>query len=259
MSARSYFRLDRRILSSSVWARDPDLLKVWLFLLLQADSRGRVEAVPPMIAASCGIAVARVREILEELASPDPDSRTPTDEGRRIRIEHAPEYAITLVNAEKYSAMTYRQAAAERQRRYRQRKRDVTRDVTRNAGDVTRDAGDVIRIRMRMRENLSASSDAGGDSTPSPGRGKKRPNPGVKALVDHYLDEYQRIYGAKPVITGATARAAQALLAGRGLAEAQRIITEYLESPPSWQRDRGLLDLRHVAQAANTILARGVS
>jgi len=233
------------------------MLKVWLYLLLTADAGGCVRSVPPAIAMACGLPLPRVREILSELSEPDPDSRTTADEGRRMRIHRETEYQIELVNFRRYAALTY--GSAERQRRYRQRKRDVTRDagdVTRDAGDVTRDAGDVTRDVIRMKNNnLSASEDAVADSRS--GQGRKRPDPDVKHLVSHYAHEYERIHGAKPVVTGATAKAAQALLTGRGLNDAKRLVTTFLEDPPAWYRDRGLYDLRHILAGANVVLARG--
>lgn len=84
----SYLALDRDLLTSSTWATgSPAQIKVWIYLLLQADPRsGIVEDAAPAIALRCGLPLADVEGALSWLAAPDPYSRTKDNEGRRIAI-----------------------------------------------------------------------------------------------------------------------------------------------------------------------------
>lgn len=72
------------LLTSSIWCADDTTLRVWIALLLSADKQGRVEGSLPGFASLCRINPERLGEIMEFLRSPDPYSRTTTNEGRRI-------------------------------------------------------------------------------------------------------------------------------------------------------------------------------
>lgn len=82
----SYFPLDRDLLTSSTWATGtPEQIKVWIFMMLEANPRtGIVTDTAPAIALRCGLSLAVVSDALAWLAAPDPHSRTKAHEGRRI-------------------------------------------------------------------------------------------------------------------------------------------------------------------------------
>lgn len=80
----SFAKLDCGIVDSTIWMQPHDVLRVWIALLAKADARGFVRASVPAMAHLCMVDMQRMEEILELLTSPDPYSRTPTNDGRRL-------------------------------------------------------------------------------------------------------------------------------------------------------------------------------
>lgn len=113
----SYFPLDRDILNSSLWiSGDSHMKALWIYLLLSADPRtGVVSHTRPAIVHGSGVPRADVDRILEQLAAPDPDSRTPDNDGRRIAFV---EEGILILNYERYRNKDY---STPRVRRYYER------------------------------------------------------------------------------------------------------------------------------------------
>jgi hypothetical protein len=120
----SFFPLDREIRKSSIWAQgSSDLLKVWLYLLLEADPRtGVVTAAEPAIAMGCNLELSKLSACLLELESPDEFSRTETNGGRRIKRIRG---GIKILNYRKYATKDYSTPRVKRFRE-RQKKRDET-------------------------------------------------------------------------------------------------------------------------------------
>jgi hypothetical protein len=108
----------------SLWdgtlARTPEAWIVFVFLLVHCDADGVIEMTPEAIAARSGLKPAAVKRGLEALEQPDPDSRTSSEEGRRLmRLNGNRSWGWRIVN---YSA--YRnQTESERAAAYRQRRR----------------------------------------------------------------------------------------------------------------------------------------
>jgi len=120
----SYFPLDRDVLTSSLWAEgSPEAIKVWIYLLLQANPRtGVVDDAAPAIALRCGLALPVALDALAWLAAPDRHSRTKAHDGRRV--EELSEGGYRLLN---YTRRRDKDHSTGRVRRYRERmKRDET-------------------------------------------------------------------------------------------------------------------------------------
>jgi hypothetical protein len=84
--AEGYAKLLSSILDSSIWVEPDDVLRVWVTLLAMADRDGYVGASVSGIARRTHtVSVERVAECLELFQCPDPDSRSPESDGRRIR------------------------------------------------------------------------------------------------------------------------------------------------------------------------------
>jgi len=104
-------------------------------LIVLASPDGIVDMTPKAIAARTGIPLEIIEKGLKVLSDPDPYTRTPGEEGRRILLidSHRP-WGWLLVNHEKYKNMrdlhAVRAQTRERVRKHRESKRDVT-DVTR--------------------------------------------------------------------------------------------------------------------------------
>jgi hypothetical protein len=132
----SFVKLHSSILDSSVWLEDDKTRLVWVTLLAMADRDGVVESSVPGLAHRAHVPRRACERALEIFMAPDPDSRTPDHDGRRI--EKVPG-GWRLLNYEPYrekgSAEESRVKNAERQQRFRERQRDAV--TLRNVTGVT--------------------------------------------------------------------------------------------------------------------------
>ena len=79
-----YTKLFSSIVTSTIWCEDAPTRIVWIAMLAMADSEGRVEGAIPGFANLARVSIEEMRKAVEVLSAPDPDSRTPDNEGRRI-------------------------------------------------------------------------------------------------------------------------------------------------------------------------------
>jgi hypothetical protein len=87
--ADGYFKVSRRLLTSSLWTENSDVLRVFLVLLeLAQDPRGpqdgTVIIARPILAGKALLSNACLERCLAVLLSPDAESRSPEFEGRRV-------------------------------------------------------------------------------------------------------------------------------------------------------------------------------
>lgn len=108
---------------SSVWRESKDTKILWVTMLALADPTGFVEGSVSGIAHVAGLTKEECVAALAALSAPDPDSKTPDNEGRRI--EAVPR-GWRILNYEMYREMRTRSQdeAARRQRESRARRRD---------------------------------------------------------------------------------------------------------------------------------------
>ncbi len=81
-----YAKVFSSIRKSSLWGADHKVIRVWIYMLTECDSDGVVEGAVPGIAHDCHLSPEELREVLDLLMAPDPDSRTPDNEGRRLAV-----------------------------------------------------------------------------------------------------------------------------------------------------------------------------
>jgi len=110
------------IVTSSVWCEDHATVRVWVAMLATADADGVVEGSIPGFANLARVTVEEMRAAIERLSAPDPDSRTPDHEGRRIE---AIEGGWRVLNYAKYreKAQEKEGSRAPYYRAYRRRRR----------------------------------------------------------------------------------------------------------------------------------------
>ncbi len=115
-----YTKLDHNILYSSIWAEDMETKLVWITILLLTDQNGFVSATTPGIAMASGVPLAATRKAIQILESPDPESKNPKNNGRRIkRIEGG----YTVLNFDDYRDHDYSNSKmATYMREYRKKK-----------------------------------------------------------------------------------------------------------------------------------------
>lgn len=144
---------------------DPDAQLVFVYMLANCDRDGVVDKTQEVITALTGIPLFRVRKAVVRLESPDPRSRTPDQEGRRIvRLDEHRDWGWLIVNRQKYRAMIDEDARREQNRERARRCRD--RDCHAPSRSVT--LGNALcaqseteaEVEKKESNTLSASADA---------------------------------------------------------------------------------------------------
>jgi len=152
----SFAKLDSGIVNSTLWVQPDDVLRVWIWLLSQADANGEVRTAAPALALICMKSVDRIREILTLLESPDPDSRSEVEDGRRIRRISG---GWQIIN---YRAYRERVAADEKRENDRVRiaeKRAAARSGVKNVAacsEVSRGVANVAQAEAEVEEEAEA-------------------------------------------------------------------------------------------------------
>lgn len=119
-----FTKLDEGILQSSVMAAPPVTFKVWIALLAACRSDSVARVSPTYLGAVCRLSLSDVGRALEELAGPDPHSRTTTEEGRRIaRVDGG----WRLINYFRYRDFGIRQAESQARAERRKRRKGAVR------------------------------------------------------------------------------------------------------------------------------------
>lgn len=100
-------------------------LVVFTNLLAHADAEGWVDIHPRAIAEEVGLTLEQVRAAINCLESPDPESRSPEEEGRRIvRLDEHRDWGWRIVNHAKYRAIRNEEERREQNRLAQQRWRE---------------------------------------------------------------------------------------------------------------------------------------
>lgn len=149
-----YTKLFSDILTSSVWVESNETKIVWITLLAMADKDGEVMGSIPGTAKLAGVTIKEFEAALDVLLSPDPYSRTPDDEGRRLE---AIQGGWVILNYRTYAKRANdedrKRKAAERQRRFRERQ-ERNADVTQSNATVTlSDEKSVTEVAMSRAGN----------------------------------------------------------------------------------------------------------
>jgi hypothetical protein len=112
-----YAKLSSAIVLSTVWREPHHVRIVWITMLALADAEGYVGASVPGLADAARVTLAECEEALATFSRPDPYSRTPDHEGRRVVAEPG---GWRLLNYALYRAG---QDASERRRQNREAQR----------------------------------------------------------------------------------------------------------------------------------------
>lgn len=155
MSVFSYTKLDAGILKSSVWVGTPSSHKLaWIALLAMKDVLGRVTCSVQGLAREAEITREEAQAALDSFMAPDPDSRTPDLEGRRIEKRDGIYY---ILNHDKYRDQ--QDEDYQRQRKARNKAAQRERERAGNAA-VSPTNGDC----HRLSPHTDADSDADANS-----------------------------------------------------------------------------------------------
>jgi hypothetical protein len=131
-----YTKLHAGIVTSTVWSYDSDTRVVWVTLLALADADGVVIGTAPGLARVANVSLEAMRKALSIFESPDPDSSTPDEDGRRIvKVDRG----WRLVTHAKYRALR----SAEQKR-----EADRERIAAKRAAEKSHDFDDVAECRI---------------------------------------------------------------------------------------------------------------
>lgn len=93
-------------------------------MIVLADQEGTLNMTPEALAARTSIPIEIIRQGISELELPDPDSRTPAEEGRRIvRLSEHRAWGWRIVNFEEYNKLRSAEERREYMRRYQRNRR----------------------------------------------------------------------------------------------------------------------------------------
>jgi len=124
-----YTKLFSTLIGSTLWRSESKSLKiVWITMLALANRDGLVEASVLGLADFAKVSREECEAALVELSSPDADSRTPDNEGRRIGLV---EGGWKILNYGKYAAKMSLEERREynrlKQQEYRERVKQIDR------------------------------------------------------------------------------------------------------------------------------------
>lgn len=122
--SRTFTKLFSSITESTVWCEPDGTRLVWIAMLAMADRHGRVWASVPGLANRARVSLEATEAALNTFLSPDPHSRTPDNEGRRIEPIDG---GWRLLNHEKYREIRDEESAKESKRKYAARVRAEAR------------------------------------------------------------------------------------------------------------------------------------
>lgn len=161
-------------LDSTMAEQPPVTRLVWHYMLMLKDEDGRVDMTAAAFARRTNIPLSDVEVAAEALSSPDPLSRTPDAEGRRILPIEGQPYGWQVVNHALYRAMGNREDRRRQNREAQQRWRDRQQGEDNGGGGEDESAPVIVRKQesaSTMRNKPSdadadADADAGEEATP---------------------------------------------------------------------------------------------
>ena len=138
--SRTFTKLFSSITESTIWCEPDRTRLVWICMLAMADQYGRVWASVPGLANRARVPLEDAQKALDAFLSPDPYSRTPDFEGRRIEPIDG---GWRLLNHEKYRAIRDEESIKESKRKYINARRAAERGGVENSRTLSNsvDAG----------------------------------------------------------------------------------------------------------------------
>jgi hypothetical protein len=126
-----YTKLDEGILLSSIMACNPKTFKVWIALLAACKPDGIAPVSSVGISSVCRLSLEETKLAIDELSSPDTESRSITNEGKRIeRVDGG----YRVLNYHKFRELNYKEADAKR--KYDERKRRICPEMSGDMADM---------------------------------------------------------------------------------------------------------------------------
>lgn len=132
-----YGKIFESTFTGSLCGAGPTVFAVWGYVIANNELPGVVELNPTYVAAAIGTTEAEIQKAIDFLCSPDPKSRNPDEEGRRLVYLRA--HAYRIVSFDTYHKMRDAEARQEYMRDYMRNymrgKREVNAACTYCGGD----------------------------------------------------------------------------------------------------------------------------
>ena len=206
-----------------------DLQLVWAYMISNATEEGDCDFMPQCISDATGKPLEIIEACLRELESPDPLSRTRTDDGRRIRLINTERpWGWHLVNFEMYRNIATREAMKDaerlRKRAYREKKNESSLGLVRDTSG---------------RSEYDSASDSALNSSGGDARGGGSVDHDFDAFWAAYprrvgkikaWEEWQRIKAVRPPIAEVIA----AIEAQKKTAQWREKDGQYIPHPTTW-------------------------
>ena len=184
----AYVKLFESILASTIWAEPTDTRIVWVTMLAMADRDGNVQASVPGLAHFARVSEEACKEALASFMRPDKNSRTKTNEGRRI-VEVDGGWLV--LNYEEYRDRLDYEEKKEKDRLRQQRKRE------RDAAKVSRQPVTQCHAGHAESQKVASHSHSDSHSHPQSQVQKKTPRAGALGVYEEGFQAFWQAYGHK--------------------------------------------------------------
>ena len=169
-----FTKLVPEIVLSSIWNESPEVRCVWITMLAIKDENGIVLGTEETLARIANVTLQCVTDAIERFSSPDKNSRTPDNEGRRIAKCDG---GWIVLNHGKYrdNSAVLREKTRERVRRFREKKAmenasqtgNVTVTLPSASASASASASEIKdRVQGKGKGKGEAASDTAGKLTP---------------------------------------------------------------------------------------------
>jgi hypothetical protein len=244
----------------SLWdgslGQQPEAWAIFVIMLTHCDANGVVQMTPAAIAARSGFPLDFVKRGITVLEQPDPESRTPESEGKRItRLDPHRSWGWQIVNYQLYRRLDN----AERVAAYRERKASTGSDCNAPTRDVTpRYQAEAEADAERTPHSPDPTAQ---ETAPAPSQAHLRPSRDEHPKFEAFFAAYPRRAArraASLAFKGALRRhraldAQQLVRAAEGYARStQSTDLRYVPHPARWlTEDRFLEQLQRVTGSPN--------
>ena len=147
-----------------------DMQLVFIYMLANCDAKGVFDQTPEVVAALTGIPIERVEVAIKQLESPDPRSRTATDDGRRlVLLDDHRDWGWRIVNYAEYRNSRDEEQRREQNReaQTRRRERVSTRQQPSAAVSTRQHVSATVSIRQQPSAQAEVEAEAEEDLEPA--------------------------------------------------------------------------------------------
>jgi len=160
-----YGKIFASMFTGSMMGAGSHVHAVMTYAVSNADDKGYVELNPRLLVACIGDPIERMKDAIQFLCAPDPDSRTPDEDGRRLVREG--QFLYRIVNYGKYRDIRNleERRRQNREAKRRQRQREAEQHAVKSSADV-------INRQRASAMSAQAEAEVEVDNTPpTPPRG----------------------------------------------------------------------------------------